>query len=90
MDASKFKAIQLLLAIDKSVTPDQVLNMNIDSNNIARHKAAYKNCSDWYTQPTLLQTKQCKKKVVDKTLSNKQQLDEQKRFAETVLMVKKT
>lgn len=46
MDASKFKAIQLSLAIDKSVTPEQVLSMNIDSEDIACHKTAYKNCSD--------------------------------------------
>ena len=46
MDANEFKAIQLSLAIDNSCTPDQVLNINIDSNDIARHKAAYKNCSD--------------------------------------------
>ena len=39
-----------------------------------------------------MQTKvrQCKKHVVDKTISNETNLDEQKRFAETVLMVKKT
>ena len=46
MDANEFKAIQLLLAIDKSVTPEQVLSMNIDSDDIARYKTAYKKCSD--------------------------------------------
>ena len=33
--------------------------------------------------------RQCKKKIVDKTISNETQSDEQKHFAETVLMVKK-
>ena len=33
--------------------------------------------------------RQCKKKIVDKTISNEIQSDERKRFAETVLMVKK-
>ena len=36
-----------------------------------------------------MQTKQCKRKVVDKTISKEPNLDKQKRFAETVLMVKK-
>ena len=73
--------------MDNSCTPDQVLNMNINKDEVARHKAAYKSIN-WFTQSTLLQTKQCKKKVVDKTIS-KENLDKQKRFAETVLMVKK-
>ena len=46
LDASKFKAIQLSLAMDNSCTPDQVLNMNIDEDEVARHKAAYRKCSE--------------------------------------------
>ena len=46
MNANEFKAIQLFLAVDKGVTPDQVLSMNIDSEDIAQYKTAYKKCSD--------------------------------------------
>ena len=42
MDANKFKAITLLLAMDNSCTPEQVLNMTIDSNEVACHKTVYK------------------------------------------------
>ena len=36
-----------------------------------------------------MQTKQCKKKVVDKTISNKANLDKRKCFAETGIMAEK-
>ena len=46
MNANEFKAIQLSLAVDKGVTPDQVLTMNIDGDDINRYKAAYEKCSN--------------------------------------------
>ena len=46
MNANKFKAIQLSLAVDKGVTPDQVLNMTFDGDEINCYKSAYEKCSD--------------------------------------------
>ena len=46
MNTNKFKAIQLSLAVDKGVTPDQVLNMTFEPDEIGWYKSAYEKCSD--------------------------------------------
>ena len=85
MDAEQYKAITLSLAMDNACTPEQVLTLPMNNEMLACLKAAYKSIN--WLQSTLLQTKQCKKKVVDKTISNEANLDEQNFFTETIIMV---